>query len=179
MTGSIGQIPADELAVRQAQGYQIDDLVGLSGIEAYYENQLAGQPARTLQIIEPGGIVLRDLGTSSGSPPLPLTLTIDRQLQLAASQALTEAFTVADDNWGAREVSTGAAAVVLDASDGSILALASFPMPTSPTSSTPTRSAAASFPPARASPSWSTTRAARCATAPPRSNIPPAPSTRS
>ena len=127
VTGSIGQIPADELAVRQAQGYQIDDLVGLSGIEAYYENQLAGQPARTLQIIEPGGIVLRELGTSSGSPPLPLTLTIDRQLQLAASQALVEAFSVADDNWGAREVSTGAAAVVLNASDGSILALASFP----------------------------------------------------
>ena len=71
--------------------------------------------------------MLRDLGTSSGSPPLPLTLTIDRQLQLAASQALAEAFTVADDNWGSREVSTGAAAVVLDASDGSILALASFP----------------------------------------------------
>ena len=128
VTGSIGQIPADDLANRQAQGYQAGDLVGINGIEAYYENQLAGQPARTLQVIEPGGIVLRELGTSSGSPPLPLTLTIDRQLQLAASQALADAFSVASDNWGARGVSTGAAAVVLDASDGSILALASFPM---------------------------------------------------
>lgn len=127
VTGSIGQIPVDQLAVRQAQGYQAGDLIGLNGVEAIYEAQLAGQPQRTLQVVEPGGIVLRELGTSAGSPPLPLTLTIDRELQLAASLALVEAFSVAGDNWGARSVSSGAAAIVLDASDGGILALASFP----------------------------------------------------
>ncbi len=127
VTGSIGQISIDELAIRQAQGYQAGDLVGLSGIEAAFEAQLAGQPTRTLQLIEPGGIVLRELGTSEGSPPLPVTLTLDRDLQLAASRALAEAFNYAGGNWGARGISSGGAAVVLDASDGSILALASYP----------------------------------------------------
>ncbi len=127
VTGSIGQIPVDQLVARQALGYQAGELIGLNGVEAVYEAQLAGQPQRTLQVVEPGGIVLRELGTSAGSPPLPLTLTIDRELQLAASQALVEAFSVAGGNWGARSVSSGAAAIVLDASDGSILALASFP----------------------------------------------------
>ena len=128
VTGRIGQIPVDGLALRLAQGYQADDLVGLSGMEAAYELQLAGQPERTLQLVEPGGIVLRELGTSTGSPPLPLTLTIDRELQLAASQALADAFNVAGGNWGARGISTGAGAVALDARDGSLLALASYPM---------------------------------------------------
>lgn len=127
VTGSIGQISVDELAIRQAQGYQAGDLVGLSGVEAAFEAQLAGQPSRTLQLIEPGGIVLRELGTSAGSPPLPVTLTIDRELQLIASRALAEAFTVAGGNWGQRGISNGAAAVVLDAADGAILALASYP----------------------------------------------------
>jgi len=127
VTGSIGQIPANQLTLRQSQGYQADDLVGLRGVEAAYELQLAGQPERRLQLVEPGGIVLRELGTSEGSPPLPLTLTIERELQLAASRALAEAFTVAGGNWGARGVSSGGAAVVLDAGDGSILAMASYP----------------------------------------------------
>ncbi|MCY4525685.1 MAG: hypothetical protein OXB89_03670, partial [Anaerolineaceae bacterium] len=127
VTGSIGQISVDELAIRQAQGYQAGDLVGLNGIEAAFEAQLAGQPTRTLQLIEPGGIVLRDLGASEGSPPLPVALTLDRDLQLVASRALAEAFNYAGGNWGARGISSGGAAVVLDASDGGILALASYP----------------------------------------------------
>lgn len=127
VTGSIGQISIDELAIRQAQGYEAGDLVGLNGVEAAFEPQLAGQPSRTLQLVEPGGIVLRELGASEGSPPLPVTLTIDRDLQLVASRALAEAFNYAGGNWGARGISSGGAAVVLDATDGAILALASYP----------------------------------------------------
>ncbi len=127
VTGSIGQISVDELALRQAQGYQAGDLVGLNGIEAAFEAQLAGQPTRTLQLVEPGGIVLRELGTSEGSAPLPVALTLDRELQLVASRALAEAFNYAGGNWGARGISPGGAAVVLDATNGAILALASYP----------------------------------------------------
>ncbi|MGV2437457.1 MAG UNVERIFIED_CONTAM: hypothetical protein LVT10_23270 [Anaerolineae bacterium] len=44
------------------------DLVGRSGIEETLDQELAGRPSRSLQIIA-DGIVLRELGKSEGTPP--------------------------------------------------------------------------------------------------------------
>ncbi len=128
VAGYIGQIPEDQLATWQAQGYQGGELIGRNGIELTFERELAGQPTRRLQIVESGGIVTRELGESAGTAPVPVTLTIDRELQAEVAQALADAYNYAEGNWGNRSISTGAAAVVLDVDTGEILAMASYPL---------------------------------------------------
>jgi penicillin-binding protein 2 len=128
VTGYIGQLPADQLAEWEARGYTSGDLVGRTGIELAAEEQLAGKPARRLQIIDPAGIVIRELGATVATPPMPVTLTIDRALQVEVSQALADAFNYAEGNWGNRNISTGAAAIVMDVNTGGILAMSSYPL---------------------------------------------------
>ncbi len=127
VTGYIGQIPADEVADWESKGYSSDELIGRNGIERAYEQELSGQPTRSLQITEPGGVVLREFGSTEGVPPTSVSLTIDRELQLDVAQALADAYTYGEGNWGARSVSTGAAAVVMDVNTGAILAMSSYP----------------------------------------------------
>ncbi len=126
VTGYLGQIPADQLDRWLSLGYQAGGLVGLMAVENVYDPVLGGRPERVLRILEPGGAVLRELAGSEGNPPQSVTLTIDRDLQYAAAQAVTDAYSYAEPNWGSR--SAGAAAVVLDVNTGAILALVSYPM---------------------------------------------------
>jgi penicillin-binding protein 2 len=79
-----------------------------------------------LRIVEPGGTVLREISSSSGSPASPITLTIDRDLQMIVTQAMVDAFNYAAPDWGS--VSPGGAAIVIDVHTGAILALASYPL---------------------------------------------------
>ncbi|MFN8373469.1 MAG: penicillin-binding transpeptidase domain-containing protein [Anaerolineae bacterium] len=54
-----------------------------------------------------------------------MTLTIDRDLQRATAEALSDAFNYAAANWA--QYSPGGAAIVMDVNTGAILALASYP----------------------------------------------------
>lgn len=127
ITGYIGQISVEEQESYLARGYTTSDLIGKTGIEAIWEEELAGTPTRILQIIEPGGLVVRELGGAEGSPAQSVTLTIDDRLQAAAAQALADAFNYAEPNWGNRAHATGGGIVALDINSGAVLALASFP----------------------------------------------------
>ncbi|MDX1995541.1 MAG: penicillin-binding transpeptidase domain-containing protein [bacterium] len=126
--GYIGQIPEAEVARYQAEGYSPGDLVGLAGVEEQYEDELAGEPERVLRIVEPGGTTLRELAGATGTPPVSVTLTLDRRLQQITAQAMSDAFNYAADNWGRADVSQGGAAVVLDVNTGAVLALVSYPL---------------------------------------------------
>lgn len=127
ITGYVGQIGIEEQESYLSRGYTTADLVGKTGIEAQFEEELAGTPTRILQIIEPGGLVVRELGGAEGSPSQSVTLTIDDRLQLAAAQALADAYNYAEPNWANRAHSTGGGIVALDVNTGAVLALASFP----------------------------------------------------
>ncbi len=126
--GYVGQVPQDRLQEYIAQGFVETDTVGLEGVELSFNRELAGQSERVLRIIEPGGTVIRELAGSSGAQPVPIQLTIDRDLQLITAQALSDAFNYAAGNWGSPSISFGGAAVVLDVKTGEILALASYPL---------------------------------------------------
>jgi penicillin-binding protein 2 len=126
--GYIGQIPIDEVSTWESRGYQAGDLIGRTGIESAFEEHLSGKAQRLLRIIEPGGTPIRDLGSTEGTPPTPIMLTIDRDLQVTVAQALADAYNYAEGSWGARSISTGAAAVVMDVNTGAILAMSSYPL---------------------------------------------------
>ena len=125
VVGYIGRIPGDQLDQWQARGYEASALVGRAGIEYSYEETLAGKPERSLQIVESGGTVIRELARSSGAPPSPVTLTLDRQLQEITAQAMSDAVNAALGNWGG--IALGGAIVALDAQSGEVLAMSSYP----------------------------------------------------
>ena len=125
LVGYIGHVPSDRIEIWEARGYSDTDTVGLAGIENEYEETLAGRPERFLRIIEPGGIVIRELGSAVGQAPRPVTLTIDRGLQEITAQALADAVNYALPNWGG--VALGGAVAAMDVHTGQILAMASYP----------------------------------------------------
>ncbi len=127
LIGYVGQIQPEQLSALTAKGYVAGDLVGQAGIEQAYEEPLAGQSAKVLQIISSSGIVLRELAGREGSDPVSVKLTVDRELQRAAGRALVDAFNYAEPNWASPGIATGAGIVVIDVNTGGILAMSSYP----------------------------------------------------
>ena len=127
LIGWVGNIAAEDLEAYQARGYTADDLIGLAGVEGAYQDELGGTPERILSILEPGGLVVRELAGSSGEASRSIQLTLDLNLQWTAAQALSDAYNYAAGNWAAPEHSPGGSVVVLDVNTGAILALASYP----------------------------------------------------
>jgi len=125
LVGYIGRVPGDQIQVWEARGYSETDLVGLTGVENAYEEELAGRPERFLRIVEPGGTIIRELGGTVGTPPLPVTLTIDRDMQEYTAEAMADAVNYALPNWGG--ITLGGAIVAMDVNTGEILSLASYP----------------------------------------------------
>ena len=125
VTGYIGPVTTDRLTYWEARGLTASATVGRAGIEFYYDEYLGGAPQRELRIVEPGGTVLRELDSSAGLPVAPVTLTIDRELQVITAQAIADAYNAAGNHWGS--VALGAAAVILDVNTGAIRALVSWP----------------------------------------------------
>ncbi|MEP7291405.1 MAG: penicillin-binding transpeptidase domain-containing protein [Chloroflexota bacterium] len=127
LLGYIGAIPSEQLQTYLDNGYAESDYVGLAGVEAAYEEELAGKSERVLRVIEPSGMIVRELAGTSGEPSHDVTVTLDLNLQWAAAQALSDAYNTAAGNWGAPDHSPGGGVVVMDVHSGAVLALASYP----------------------------------------------------
>ncbi|MCC7451928.1 MAG: hypothetical protein IT324_31260 [Anaerolineae bacterium] len=119
--GYIGAIPAERLG--DFPQYGKNALIGLAGVEQAWQDKLAGTSGARLSIRMPNGIQVRVIHAKEPGAPQDVTLTIDRDLQLATERAMASAFNAG--NWA--QFSTGAAAVVLDANTGEVLAIASYP----------------------------------------------------
>ena len=129
ITGMISQEEYDELSEK---GYSYNDRLGKSGIEAAFESELRGvSGSRTYEKDDDGNAVLTK--TENTVPGNSVYLTIDKRLQKTAQQALKDAVkeandyaeSVGDENMGAD--CKGAAAVVLNVKDFSVLCAANYP----------------------------------------------------
>lgn len=110
LIGSVGLIPAERVEAYRERGYAGDESVGLSGLEAAAEDQLAGRPERVLYVAN--GSRVRVLVEAPAVQGEDLTLRIRSTLQITAQ-------TLLDGRRGA--------IVVLDVRDGGVLAMASAP----------------------------------------------------
>jgi hypothetical protein len=108
--GRYGEITAERLEQLGAP-YAVGDLVGLDGLEASYERQLAGQPAVTVDVVDEEGESVTKLASWPGSPPQPLRTTLDPVLQQAADAAVAP-------------IGAPAALVAVDAASGEVRAIA-------------------------------------------------------
>lgn len=122
VVGYVGQIPAEQVEDYVARGYPRDALVGIDGIERYWESALAGRGALSLNVTL-RGVILRTLAEIPAVPSQSVYLTLDVKLQQAVQDMLRDAFTTSV--WGKH--APGAAAVVMDVRTGEILAIASYP----------------------------------------------------
>ncbi|MDE3090705.1 MAG: penicillin-binding protein 2 [Chloroflexota bacterium] len=110
--GYVGQTSAEELDRLQAQGYREGDIIGKSGLELWGETYLAGQRGGRLDILAPSGAVTATLANIPAKQSQNVYSTLDIDVQTIVENAL-----------GAH---TGAA-IVMDVSNGNILAMASHP----------------------------------------------------
>ena len=127
--GTVGLLSDDEYEQNKDAGYSYNDVIGKNGIEQAMESELRGQNGeRTLQK-DSDGKVISEEQTIAPVPGSAVVLTIDYQLQKKVEAALDE--TVKEmrgqaAGYDGQDISSGAA-VVLDLSDNSIKAIASWP----------------------------------------------------
>jgi penicillin-binding protein 2 len=119
IVGYTGFIPAEQLARYQAEGYQGDEQVGLTGLEAWGESYLSGVGG-LLTLVGPQGERLAVIEGSNEGGARAIYSTIDYNLQRAVAEALAAAVTSHPD-------SEAGAVVVLDVATGKVRAMASFP----------------------------------------------------
>ena len=123
LVGYVARPTAAEVAAG-AGALDAADLVGRAGLEAEYDEVLRGTNGRTTVSIDPRGAVI---GTVSSVPPTPgldLLTHIDTRIQAAAERALARAVTRARADGHPAD---SGAAVVLDVTNGAVVAAASHP----------------------------------------------------
>lgn len=119
------QLPPDQQTLRRT------DLIGRAGLESVYDRFLRGIPGvRTLTVDKLSNVV----GVASEVPATPgnhLLTSIDARLQAVVEQQLSEAITRArgtiDRTSGTTYTADSGAAIVMDVTNGRILAMASYP----------------------------------------------------
>ncbi len=110
--GYAGPITAEELEKLRIKGYRENDVTGKSGLELWGEQYLAGQRGGKLVVLSSSGAITATLANIPAKQSQSIYTTLDADLQDIVDKAL-----------GAR----AGAVVVLDVSNGDVLAMASHP----------------------------------------------------
>lgn len=122
LLGWIGQMSPDEWKTLKGKGYSMADMVGKDGVEKTFESYLHG--SGTVQISD--AVTARDTAAADeansllAKPGSNIALTLDLGLQESLETAL-------DTYMSKKNAKHGAGAVILDVSDGGVLAMASYP----------------------------------------------------
>ncbi len=112
VVGYVGRANEEKMREIEAYGYSADDPVGYSGVEEYYDDDLRGAPGGRQIQVNSRGQQVRLLSVREPSEGRDLVLTIDKDIQEAAHQAMA---------------GRKGAVVVLDPANGEVLALVSSP----------------------------------------------------
>ncbi|WP_052668899.1 penicillin-binding protein 2 [Nitriliruptor alkaliphilus] len=132
LVGYLGEISEEELTAEPYAGeYRPGEFIGRGGLEQTYEPDLRGEAgSRRLEVNRQNRVV----GVLQDREPVPggdLVTSIDLDLQEATERLLAEGIVSSRSTThvasGRNLPSTAGSAVVLDATDGAVLAMASFP----------------------------------------------------
>ena len=86
--GYVSEISDYELETKKAQGYKSGDIVGKFGLERVYDKELRGVNGGEQVEVDVAGKPVQILGKKEPRPGYDLILTIDKDLQTAAEQAV-------------------------------------------------------------------------------------------
>jgi len=112
VVGWVSPVPAEQLASYRARGYRGDEWVGISGLEAWGEEILAGLHGGVLNVITEAGEIVAKVAEREAYPSRAIYTTFDRDFQEQVQRIL-----------GGRK----GAIVVLDTHTGAVRALSSGP----------------------------------------------------
>ncbi len=110
--GYLLKISEEEIEEYRRKGYSGEEKVGVSGLEAWAEEQLAGHPGGTVYLRDPGGNIVTRMAQADSKAPQYMHTTLDKDLQIQSQRAME----------GYR-----GAIVVMERDTGRILALVSAP----------------------------------------------------
>lgn len=133
--GYVGEINEAELTAQPPAGhYELGDTIGKAGIELTFESDLRGEPGTDRVEVDAAGRVVRTLSTERPKPGKDVKLTLDLDVQKVAEDSLVQGLAAAhatQDKSDKKRFRTLAApagsVVVLDATNGSVVAMASYP----------------------------------------------------
>ncbi len=133
--GYVGEINEEELTAQQRSAkYTLGDTIGKGGVELTYESDLRGTPGSERVEVDSTGRVVRRLSKTTPKPGKDVKLTLDLDVQKVAEDSLGQGIAAArltqdtSDKKGFHTFKAPAgAAVVLDATSGSVVAMASNP----------------------------------------------------
>jgi len=128
LLGRVGAIERDDWPTYKELGYPMDALVGRDGIEKAFEEYLRGTAGERIletnasgKIVSESWVVDPETGEEqSPSPGYNVVLTLDLPLQEAVERALAEHVPTFPE-------AEGAAAVIIDVSNGGVKSMASYP----------------------------------------------------
>ena len=136
--GRVGKITAEKWKVTdengqvtyplKEKGYNMNDVIGISGLESVYEDELRGKDGVETITRNSDGVIVDTKITTVPEPGHTVQLTITRDFQRAVDKALANNIDMINRVYNTGDMKAAAcAAVVLDVKDGSVLAAANYP----------------------------------------------------
>jgi penicillin-binding protein 2 len=127
IVGYLGPIGPDEEKRLRELGYDpAFDRIGYAGVEAYFEDDLAGQRGTETWVVDVAGQQLQLVDEQPRVPGLTVQLTIDLELQQAAQEALTRDLNAINAD-AQRLVTQQGVVIAMNPMNGEILAMVSWP----------------------------------------------------
>ncbi|MCO5187663.1 MAG: penicillin-binding transpeptidase domain-containing protein [Anaerolineae bacterium] len=120
IVGYTGPIPSDAVDAYMLQGYQLDDRIGLTGIEAWAEDYLHGTSGGILRVLSPAGTNLGVIQEVEARPARNVHASFETEFQLAVQEALEQALAT-------HPLAERGAIVVMDVNTGAVRAMATYP----------------------------------------------------
>mgnify|MGYP002580131884 CR=1 FL=1 len=137
--GRVGKITAEKWKVTdengqttyplREKGYNMNDIIGVSGLEAVYEDELRGRDGVETITRSSDGVIVGTAMTTVPEPGHTVQLTIDSAFQQAVDKALAKNIEMINStyNTGSSAKAAAGAVVVISTKDGSVLAASNYP----------------------------------------------------
>ena len=136
--GRVGKITAEKWKVTDAdgnttyplrdKGYNMNDIIGISGLESAYEDELRGKDGVETITRDADGVIVDTALTTVPEPGHTVQLTVDSTFQKAVDQALASNIEMINRTYNVNSTKAAAgAAVVIDVKNGAVLAAANYP----------------------------------------------------
>ncbi len=136
--GRVGKITAEKWKVTdengqvtyplKEKGYNMNDVLGISGLESVYEDELRGKDGVETITRNSDGVIVSTQLTTVPEPGHTVQLTINSDFQRAVNKALADNIDMINRVYTTSSMKAAAgAAVVIDVKDGSVLAASNYP----------------------------------------------------
>jgi len=123
--GYVGEVSRADLKTKNKAAYSPNDLIGKEGLEKQYEDVLRGAKGREFVEVNAVGTVVRLIAKREPESGNSIVLSLDKDIQQYAEEALPYAFNIAKKNKYPK--ANAGAVVVLQPQTCEVVALASYP----------------------------------------------------